>query len=89
MIYKQDSEATMIAGFKKWQELGYTVNKGAKAIKILVPLISKRNNEGKEEQYVYGYRYANVFDIKQTTPTDKAITIPVIDMKLKKRKYQI
>ena len=91
LIYKQDSEATMIAGFKKWQELGYTVNKGAKAIKILVPLISKRNNEGKEEQYVYGYRYANVFDIKQTTPTDKAITIPVIDMKLKKgsTKYKI
>lgn len=42
LIYKQDSEATMIAGFKKWQELGYTVNKGAKAIKILVPLISKK-----------------------------------------------
>lgn len=91
LIYKQDSEATMIAGFKKWQELGYTVNKGAKAIKILVPLISKRNNEGKEEQYVYGYKYANVFDIKSTIPTDKAVAIPKVDTRMKRgnSKYKI
>ncbi|MDO5789094.1 MAG: ArdC-like ssDNA-binding domain-containing protein [Fusobacterium sp.] len=91
LIYKQDKTATMVAGFKKWQELGYNIKKGAKAIKILVPLISKRKNEGKEEEYVYGYRYANVFDIKNTIPTEKAISIPNIDtrMRVGKSKYKI
>lgn len=86
LIYKQDKTATMVAGFKKWQELGYNIKKGAKAIKILVPLISKRKNEGKEEEYLYGYRYANVFDIKNTTPTEKAIDIPKIDTRMRRGK---
>ena len=91
LIYKQDKTATLVAGFKKWQELGYNIKKGAKAIKILVPLISKNNNENKEEKYVYGYKYVNVFDIKNTIPTEKAIDIPSIDTKMKKgkSKYKI
>lgn len=91
LIYKQDKTATMVAGFKKWQELGYNIKKGAKAIKILVPLISKRKNEGKEEEYVYGYRYANVFDIKSVIPTEKAVTFPRIDTRMKRGecKYRI
>ena len=79
LIYKQDKTATMIASFKRWKELGYNIKKGAKAIHILVPLISKKVVDGKEEQYVYGYKYANVFDIKSTVPTDKAVAIPEID----------
>ena len=42
LIYKQDKTATVIASFKRWKELGYNIKKGAKAIHILVPLISKR-----------------------------------------------
>lgn len=91
LIFKQDKTATMVASFKKWQEMGYNIIKGAKAIKILVPLIRKRKDEGKEEQYVYGYKYANVFDIKSTIATEKAIAIPKIDtrMKLGNSKYKI
>lgn len=83
LIYKQDKTATIVASFKRWKELGYDIKKGAKAIKILVPLISKREKDGKEETYVYGYRYANVFDIKHTIPTENAVTIPVIDTRMK------
>lgn len=83
LIYRQDKTASIIASFKKWQELGYSIKKGAKAIKILVPLISKRNVEGKEENHVYGYKYANVFDIKHTIPTENAVEIPTIDTRMK------
>ena len=83
LIFRQDKTASMIASFKKWQELGYNIKKGAKAIKILVPLISKRKDEGKEETYVYGYKYANVFDIKHTIPTENAVEIPMIDTRMK------
>lgn len=83
LIYKQDKIATTIASFKRWKELGYNIKKGAKGIKILVPLITSRQREGKEEKYVYGYKYANVFDIKSTIPTDNAISIPVIDTRMK------
>lgn len=91
LIYKQDKTATMIASFKRWRELGYNIKKGAKAIHILVPLISKKIVDGKEEQYVYGYKYANVFDIKSTIPTDKAIAIPEVDTRMKQgnSKYKI
>ena len=91
LIYKQDKTATMIASFKRWKELGYNIKKGAKAIQILVPLISKKIVDGKEEQHVYGYRYANVFDIKNTIATDKAVAIPEIDTRMKRgdSKYKI
>lgn len=91
LIYKQDKTATMVASFKRWKELGYNIKKGAKAIQILVPLISKKVVDGKEEQHVYGYRYANVFDIKNTIATDKAVAIPEIDTRMKRgnSKYKI
>ena len=91
LIYKQDKTATMVASFKRWKELGYNIKKGAKAIQILVPLISKKIVDGKEEQHVYGYRYANVFDIKNTLATDKAVAIPEIDTRMKRgnSKYKI
>ena len=81
----------MIASFKRWKELGYNIKKGAKAIHILVPLISKKIVNGEEEQHVYGYRYANVFDIKSTIPTDKAAAIPEVDTRMKQgnSKYKI
>ena len=84
LIYKQDKTATTVASFKKWKELGYNIKKGAKAIKILVPLIKKQIRDNREEEYVYGYKYANIFDIKNTVPTTKAIPIPDIDTKMKK-----
>ena len=91
LIYKQDRSASTVAGFNKWKELGYNIKKGAKAIQILVPLISKKIVDGKEEQHVYGYRYANVFDIKNTIATDKAVAIPEIDTRMKRgnSKYKI
>ena len=71
-----------MAGYKKWEELGYYVSKGSKGIKILIPLIRK-NEEETEELCVYGYKYCNVFDISQTEAGENAVVIPSIDTRLK------
>lgn len=91
LIYKQDKTATMVAGFQKWKEMGYNIKKGTKAIKILVPLFKKEEVNGEEKEKIYGFRYANVFDIKHTIPTENAVEIPTIDtrMKIGKSKYGI
>ena len=41
LIASQKPDATMIRGFKQWQELGRHVNKGEKSIEILVPTFQK------------------------------------------------
>ncbi|MEA5537118.1 ArdC family protein [Crocosphaera sp. XPORK-15E] len=42
LILSQCSEASRVAGYHKWQELGRQVKKGSKAICILAPLKRKR-----------------------------------------------
>ncbi len=37
MIYAQFPEASRVAGYVQWQKLGYQVDRGSKAIKILAP----------------------------------------------------
>lgn len=85
LIYKQNPLASFVAGYKKWEELGYYVSKGSKGIKILIPLIRKNEEEAKE-LCVYGYKYCNVFDISQTEVGENAVIIPSIDTRLKMSK---
>lgn len=37
LIYTQMPTATRVAGFKSWESLGFKINKGSKALKILAP----------------------------------------------------
>lgn len=83
LIYKQNPLASFVAGYKKWEELGYYVSKGSKGIKILIPLIRKNIEEESGELHVYGYKYCNVFDISQTEARENAVIIPFIDTRLK------
>ena len=83
LIYKQNPHATLVAGFKKWKELGYRVKKGAKAISILVPLIRNVIKEGRTDEEIYGYKYVNVFDKSQVEATENAVDIPNIDVSMK------
>lgn len=67
LILAQRSDATQVAGYRKWQELGRQVNKGEKGIKILVP--HKRVvelEEGEETTIVRSFGVGSVFDIAQT-----------------------
>lgn len=64
-------EATRVAGFRKWQELGRIVLKGSKAIKILAPFKRKVTETDPEtceetEKETTMFFPVSVFDISQT-----------------------
>lgn len=80
LIYKQMPQASNVAGYNKWKELGYQVKKGSKAINILIPLIRKNNEE---ENKIYGFKRGNVFDFSQVESTEKDKELPSIDTSLK------
>lgn len=73
LIYSQKENATHVMGYKAWQELDRYVNKGAKAIHIVAPIVAKLTKEEKErlktdEDYgVKGYRTIPVFDVSDTS----------------------
>ncbi len=81
LILTQAPEATRVAGYKKWQELGRQVRKGEKGITILVPHKRRQSrdhqdaDEHKEEgtttertvfTSVSGFGIGRVFDVLQT-----------------------
>lgn len=75
LIAAQNPEATHVAGYQKWKQLGRQVKRGEKAITIVQPRFSKRetevvnqagNTETKEVKKLSGFGYAKVFDISQT-----------------------
>lgn len=74
LIYAQNPNATMLAGYNQWRrDYGRHVKKGAKAIHIVAPIKKKLTKKEKAELQtnqdykVVGYRYVPVFDIKQTS----------------------
>lgn len=70
LILMQCPDASHVAGYKKWQELGRNVRKGEKSIRILAPCPHKKKveNEDGEETEIHWttYRPVSVFDISQT-----------------------
>lgn len=66
LIHYRMPDASKVAGFKTWKELGRTIKKGEKAIKIIAPF-TKENDEGEKETYFFP---VNVFDISQTDGED-------------------
>jgi antirestriction protein ArdC len=70
LIASQKPNASYVAGFRTWNELGRFVNKGEKGILILAPIV-RRKAENEEDQKesstcVAGFRGAYVFDVSQT-----------------------
>lgn len=63
LIYSQRPDATTVAGYRRWLELGRQVRKGEKSIAIFAPL-TRKDDAGATE--VYGFRTASVFDVSQT-----------------------
>lgn len=73
LIAIQKSDATFVAGFNRWRELGRIVRKGEKGIMILAPIVRKRKSndgegepEDEESRAVCGFRVVYVFDVSQT-----------------------
>jgi antirestriction protein ArdC len=74
LIFIQKPEATSVAGYNKWEEMGRQVKKGEKGIDILAPVMIKKKKvdeltgEEKEDTVRIGFRGVKVFDISQTEP---------------------
>jgi hypothetical protein len=74
LIAAQRPDATHVAGFRRWNELGRHVMKDQRGIGIMAPLVRKRRGEveaGKEEvqgdeKILRGFRVVYVFDVSQT-----------------------
>ena len=74
LIFLQRPDATFVAGYKRWQELGYQVRKGERGISILAPIVHKRMNaeeadEQREEERLVGFKEVYVFDALQLVNT--------------------
>ncbi len=71
LIMAQRPDATRVAGFNKWKELGRSVNKGEKAIWIYAPLVRKVEVEDdagrRKESRVVGFKVVPVFDVSSTS----------------------
>jgi hypothetical protein len=76
-IARQKSDATRVAGFWKWKELGRSVKKGEKGIRILAPIVGIKRKKDAEikassdpaainKPVLVGFRTAYVFDVSQT-----------------------
>jgi antirestriction protein ArdC len=74
LIWLRKPNATHVAGFRRWHEMGRFVKAGEHGIPIFVPMIYKKkadpaeclNDEQKEEEILKGFRIGYVFDISQT-----------------------
>jgi hypothetical protein len=71
LIVSQRPDATRVAGFKTWEQLGRNVKKGAKGIMILGPVVTRKSkeealSENEEEKAAVGSRAVFVFDQNDT-----------------------
>jgi hypothetical protein len=67
LIKAQCPEATLVAGLRKWADMGYRVRKGERAIWIWAPIFRKVEDEvtGEVVEKLVGFRPATVFDAGQ------------------------
>jgi antirestriction protein ArdC len=69
LIRAQRPDATRVAGYWKWLELGRQVKKGEQGIKVLVPFKHKATTAEEDETSAFvvkGFGVGTVFDVAQT-----------------------
>jgi hypothetical protein len=77
--------ATFVAGFRAWLNLGYAVDRGQKALRILAPMPVKQRDEQpadtpgeeREQSRRVLFRSIAVFDRRQVSPIDGADPAPL------------
>ena len=83
LIMFQCPEASQVAGFRKWQELGRQVRKGETAIWILAPVtVRDREHEaetGDRRTKLIGWKSVPVFDISQTDGDELPEPVKLLD----------
>lgn len=75
LIQSQNPKASLVAGYRAWQDKGRQVQRGEKALKIFVPSLAakkdkdgnySRDKEGNIIKEVKGFYLASVYDVRQT-----------------------
>ncbi|WP_372869895.1 ArdC-like ssDNA-binding domain-containing protein [Planomicrobium okeanokoites] len=81
LIQAQLPTASYVASFKRWKELGRSVRKGEKSLRILAPRLKMEKDEstGLDKQKLIGYISCPVFDLSQT----EGEPLPIDDVRLK------
>jgi hypothetical protein len=78
-IARQMPNATHVAGFWAWKQLGRSVKSGEKGIRILAPIVGVKRKKDEEAEkditkqntrVLVGFRNAYVFDVSQTEGVD-------------------
>jgi hypothetical protein len=65
--HERGFEATQVAGYKKWRELGRQVRRGEKGLMVYVPRTKTvEENNGDKTRVLTGFGVGFVFDISQT-----------------------
>ena len=65
LILAQKPEATLVAGYRAWQQNDRQVRKGEKGIAILAPMLVK-DEQDPDRKVLVGFRTVKVFDVSQT-----------------------
>lgn len=94
LILLQRPDATKVAGYNRWKEMGRYVLRGQHGIGILAPIFTLViNEEGLEERMLTGFRPAIVFDYAQTggkaLPAPPNWNSPEMDVVLHNRLMQL
>lgn len=75
LIASQKPNASYVAGFRTWNQLGRFVKKGEKGVMILAPIVRRKaensdDDDEKHSSHIAGFRAAYVFDVSQTDGQD-------------------
>lgn len=72
LIAIQNPDATHVAGFRTWKQLGRNVMKGEKGIGIIAPMVyRKKDDQGSDDdEGIRGFKVVHVFDVSQTEGDD-------------------
>lgn len=83
LIYSQNPDATHVAGYCTWKELGRGVKSNPKRIHILKPMpykiTQKENTEEEESIELLRYSWTIVYDISDTYKIPGAKEVPLFD----------
>ena len=79
LILLAEPDASFVAGFKAWLELGYCVRKGERAIRIFAPMPVRLRDRrgGEEDERRLLFRVVSVFDRSQVAPVEGGDPAPL------------
>lgn len=74
----QRPNATRVAGYSKWRDLGRQVRRGEEGLRILAPIFRTIDDEktGEKTRMLCSFKVVKVFDVSQTAPIPGAQPLP-------------